>query len=139
MLAALVYGPGLWTAGPVIAGDDGPRVGRHDEARLSAGSFHTCAVKADGDIHCWGDHSNAVDQTGPYVQVSAGTLHTCAVEASGDIHCWGDVRFGKAADQTGPYEQVSAGDSHTCAVKASGDIHCWGDNSFGQSSDQTGP
>jgi hypothetical protein len=102
--------------------------------QVSAGRAHTCAVKANGDIDCWGfnGQGRAADQTGPYVQVSAGRAHTCAVKANGDVDCWGSNGLGQAADQAGPYGQVSAGFAHTCAVKASGALACWGDNSVGQ-------
>src|SRR5580765_5197171 len=130
VVSALAVALGLAMAGSATAGDDGPRVRRHDDARVSAGGAHTCAVKANGDVDCWGlnDDGQAADQTGPYVQVSAGFLHTCAVKANGDVDCWGDNGFGQATDQTGPYVQVSAGGSHTCAVKANGDVDCWGNN-----------
>jgi alpha-tubulin suppressor-like RCC1 family protein len=145
MLGTLALG--VVIAGPATAGDDGPRVGQHADTRISASLYHACAVKANGDIDCWGlnvatylDFGQATDQTGPYVQVSARSEgHTCAIKANGDVGCWGLNEDGQATDQTGPYVQVSAGGVHTCALKANGDIHCWGNNFQGQAADQTGP
>jgi len=42
-------------------------------ASVGAGDFHTCALRPAGTVACWGlnDFGQAVDQSGPYVEVSA--------------------------------------------------------------------
>src|SRR5207249_2808070 len=73
---------------------------------LSAGTFHTCAVRADGTVWCWGDNGFeqlGVAEMGPrstpvqvrflsgaVVSVAAGGQHTCALLANGTVECWGD-------------------------------------------------
>lgn len=52
-LGALAVGLGLGMPGGAAAHDDF-RIARHDEARVSAGASHTCAVKANGDVACRG-------------------------------------------------------------------------------------
>ena len=104
---------------------------------VSAGRFHTCAVRAgDGTVVCWGDNSSGqtvVPATvGAVTQVSADGYHTCAVKASdGTGVCWGDNIAGEnnVPATLGAVKQVSAGFYHTCAVKASdGTVVCWGFN-----------
>jgi alpha-tubulin suppressor-like RCC1 family protein len=126
--------------------------------QVSSGGFHTCVVKQDNSLWCWG--SNIYGQLGiasltnksseqpvqvatGVLQVSAGKWHTCAVKTDNSLWCWGNNSFGQlgTGDLINRYSptqimtsvsQVSAGDFHTCAVKTDGTLWCWGDNSSGQ-------
>ena len=127
---------------------------------ISAGGEHTCAVKTDGTIRCWGynnegqlgdnsttSRSTAVTVSGisNAVQVSGGDRHTCAVLNTGGIKCWGkgnDGRLGRGntTNSKTPVSvsnisnaiQVSAGQYHTCALLANHKIKCWGYGGDGQ-------
>ena len=107
---------------------------------MAAGYSHTCAVKANGELVCWGFNSDGQCNVPPHVgqvaAVAAGHLHTCAVKANGDLICWGGdyLNFGvcRVPPDLGPVVAVAAGYSHTCAVKANGELVCWGFNSDGQ-------
>ena len=73
---------------------------------VSAGDFHTCVVKADGTIRCWGDNSDgqAVVPAGfisGVSQVSAGYDQTCVVKADGTLGCWGRNQHGQATVPAG--------------------------------------
>jgi alpha-tubulin suppressor-like RCC1 family protein len=59
---------------------------------VSAGDSHTCGVKTDGTIACWGSNSygKATPPPGTFTVVSAGYNHTCAVRTDGSVTCWGD-------------------------------------------------
>ena len=88
-------------------------VGLTDAVDVTAGHWHTCALRRAGNISCWGsDHDGQlgdghvgdkfdsavpVDVTGisDAVAVSAGGEHTCAVHATGEISCWGDNWLGE--------------------------------------------
>src|SRR6185369_10165401 len=59
---------------------------------LSAGSYHTCWLKDNGTLVCWGrdDYGQATPPDGmSFIQVSAGHLHTCGVQSNGTLACWG--------------------------------------------------
>jgi alpha-tubulin suppressor-like RCC1 family protein len=81
---------------------------------VAAGSNHTCAVRANGAVVCWG--SNGSGQLG--VGDTANRISPTAV--------LGD------AGNPGPAVAVAAGDAHSCALVVNGTVRCWGDNGFGQ-------
>ena len=95
---------------------------------LSTGRRHTCAIRTDSMIECWGD--NRLGQSDPpkgeYVAVSAGHEHSCAIRADGTIACWGGGPEGLLYPPDGKYVAVSAGHEHNCALRIDGDIQCWG-------------
>ena len=80
--------------------------GIDDAVDVTAGHWHTCALRENGSISCWGsDHDgqlgNGDDEDGSAVPVevtgisnavavSAGGEHTCALRSTGEISCWGD-------------------------------------------------
>ena len=93
--------------------------------QVSAGDNHTCAIKRDGTLACWGD--DAYDQTTPpsgtFLQISAGYMHTCGVRTDGTAACWGAGRDDEGTAQlSGPFVQVSCGFFHACGVKTDGTV-----------------
>jgi len=82
---------------------------------VSAGLFHTCAVK-DGSAYCWGYNDNG--------QIGSASPDLCS-----GLPC------AKAPVAVPGLESgvttISAGGLHTCALK-DGAAWCWGDNLYGQ-------
>ena len=113
---------------------------------VSAGERHTCGVKTDGSVECWGENSSgqATPSNGSFISVTAGDHHTCGLETDGSVDCWGsNVNFvdkfrGQAAPPDGTFVSVSTGSRHTCGVKTDGFVECWGSNGLGQSSPPDG-
>ncbi|MFO0962308.1 MAG: dockerin type I domain-containing protein [Phycisphaerales bacterium] len=66
---------------------------------VTAGDYHTVALREDGTVVCWG--SNAKGQCTPpaglssVVQIAAGANHTVALRADGTVACWGDNAKGQ--------------------------------------------
>ena len=102
--------------------------------QVSAGGYHSCGLKNDGSVDCWGYNGNgqATDQAGPFTQVSAGEFHSCGLKSDGSVDCWGYNGNGQATDQAGPFTQVSAGGYHSCGLRSDDNVDCWGDNFYGQ-------
>ena len=90
--------------------------------RVSAGLFHTCEVRGDGLLSCWGANSEgqATPPGGTFVQVDAAAEHTCAVRTDGSVACWGRDSAGQATPPPGTFKQISAGFRHTCGIEAIG-------------------
>ena len=105
---------------------------------VSAGRSHTCGVKTDGQVVCWGDarFGPATPPHGSFVSVSAGLHHTCGVKTDGQVVCWGDDLGGAVALPGGSFVSVSAGWLRTCGVKTDGQVACWG---IGVSGENTPP
>ena len=104
---------------------------------VSAGSAHSCGVRTNGTITCWGgnyfgSHGQADAPAGMFQTVSASGQHSCGVRAEGTVTCWGYNGDGQTDAPAGAFQTVSAGSSYSCGVRAEGTVTCWGDNSFGQ-------
>jgi PKD domain/Regulator of chromosome condensation (RCC1) repeat len=112
-----------------------------DTEIVSAGAIHTCGVKTDTTVTCWGSGGNG--QTSPpvgtFASVSAGGLHTCGLRTDSTVACWGGSSFfGEGRPPAGNFVSVSAGDFHTCGVKSDFTLACWGANVFGEGSPPAG-
>lgn len=114
--------------------------------QIAAGDSHTCALRNDGKVFCWG--YNNYGQLGDgsteprYVPsevrrlneavttISAGAVHTCAIGQSGQARCWGRNRNGELGDGTridrkypvdvqaapNALRDIVGGDGLTCAI-----------------------
>jgi alpha-tubulin suppressor-like RCC1 family protein len=90
---------------------------------ISVGESHSCGIRGDGSISCWG--LNDAGQLGggtsggyssspapvaapsdwttsqlQALQIASGLLHTCAVMSDGNVWCWGDNSHGQLGDGT---------------------------------------
>lgn len=89
---------------------------------LTAGLRHTCALRLDGGVICWGDNDSGqlgyglIDGVGglgnqpidhgtvalpePVVELAAGALFSCVLLESGRISCWGRNASGELGVET---------------------------------------
>jgi len=102
-----------------------------NEGVLSAGASHTCGIKRDGTVACWGDNSRGQLSgipSGTFMQLSASNDHTCGIKSDGTIVCWGSNLYGQLTTipiPSGPFTQVSAGGLCSCAIRSDGSVACW--------------
>ena len=108
---------------------------------VSAGGYHTCAVKTDGAVVCWGNLGQGnIATTVPasatsISQVSAGGLFTCGLKTDGTVICWGESSSGQLVipPTATSVTQLATGYYHACALRTDATLVCWGDDSQNQS------
>ena len=138
---------------------------------VSVAYYHTCGVKRDGSLYCWGINNTGQLGVGGYtwdahvspqrvgdsydwVTVSSGGWHSCAVKTDGTLYCWGIIAQGQTAVEEGyelcedmfehptackttptqesslstNWRSVSVGRTHSCGIKTDNSLYCWGSN-----------
>ncbi len=134
--------------------------------RITSRHGHSCAIRVDGSLACWGggeadddptlvicdrpyNVGQSVPPAGSYVDVSAGSYHTCAIDTAGAVACWGagtqdndcDPDFtacGQALPPAGTFARLASGYTHTCAMRADRTVQCWGSDTGGRSTPPAG-
>lgn len=127
---------------------------------IAAAGDHTCALKENGQVVCWGfgasgqlGNGETEDQAAPVsvdglanvTALTAGSVHMCALLTTGRAKCWGfgtsgQLGNGEKASSSTPVDvadveditQLVAGAAHTCALLDTGAVTCWGAGTAGQ-------
>ena len=127
---------------------------------VSAGGYHSVAIRSGGSLYTWGGASEGQLGTGQtsdslqpvqvgsntWTSASAGSYHTAAIDTSGTLWAWGDNRAGQVGDNTTgtnrtlpvqissdtDWVAVDSGSFHNLAIKADGSLWAWGQNTSGQ-------
>ena len=119
-----------------------PPSGMHEYTAITAGAGHTCAVRADKKIVCWGYHadgSNAVpgsesDSLGfsnvNFEAVATGGVTNCGILSSEGLSCWNNEQrqYHPGAETlalTG-FTKIGAGPYHMLAIRGDGSLVTWG-------------
>lgn len=94
---------------------------------VSAGQSHTCAIKLDQTIQCWGNAGQApTPPSGTFTQLDAGENHNCALRTDGTAACWGLNNYGQATPPIGLFKQLTAGVEFSCGIRTDDTVECWG-------------
>jgi alpha-tubulin suppressor-like RCC1 family protein len=143
-----------------VGGADG---GFANGSKIWVGFAHSCVLKGDATVWCWGANdegqlgNNSTNQTDAPVQVltgvanmGAGWRHTCASSSTtNDLKCWGTNDHGQLGiagvaralvPTLGPgLATPNAGTKgeNTCALVDDAGLLCWGWNDQGQVGDGT--
>jgi alpha-tubulin suppressor-like RCC1 family protein len=135
-------------------------LGLSDVVQINTYDGHTCALRANGQVACWGDGQGGAigdgtrdNRLSPYtiaslselIDITTGLSHSCALQSDGSVWCWGfnfSRQIGVATEtfyQTTPIRvtgvtgvtEIEAGSSYSCGAGSAG-LTCWGNNSDGQ-------
>ncbi len=129
-------------------------------AKVAGGRNHTCGVRTDRSLWCWGNNGDGslglgdtTDRRVPtrvgtdldWAKIGTGAYHTCGVRADRSLWCWGNNGDGQLGlgDETNrlvpnrvgtdlDWVEISTGVYHTCGVRADRSLWCWGSNGAGQ-------
>ncbi|MBX3606198.1 MAG: hypothetical protein KF788_13035 [Piscinibacter sp.] len=148
----IVYnGAGLVTSGGAVLTVTAapPPVSISAAGTLAAGNNHSCALRADGRVACWGSNVNGQLGNGsfgatpvatpvvwnlaePVKQVAAGATGSCALTAtSGRVFCSGFVANAYAPTELAGFsgvKGVAMGAQHACLIASDDAVWCWGSN-----------
>lgn len=102
----IIKDPGFGVFRPVLPNPE-------DFVEITAGDYHTCARKNNGNVYCWGQEGGplyiaTVMQTPKLIfqgatTVDAGREHTCSLISSGAAYCWGGGNQGQLGVASGQY------------------------------------
>ena len=140
--------------------------GIDDAAEISAGWNHTCALRNDGTIWCWGgnEHGQLGDGTlenrpapvqagdiSDFTSLAAGGFGTCGIRSNETVWCWGDgdrgtLGDGNSTDSAVPVQvsgligaqRIAMGFFTVCAW-TNPDIYCWGEVAWAGSATSATP
>lgn len=128
-----------------------------DVVQVQGGAAHTCALKSDGTVWCWGQGARGQLGEGATVarsepvqtvnlsgasNLAVGHEHTCAIDQSGAVKCWGDggggrLGYGGSSLRFTPTDvampsdvvavELAAGKEFTCMRTAGDEVYCWGE------------
>jgi alpha-tubulin suppressor-like RCC1 family protein len=153
---AYVYGtPPSNTLPNTVAG-----IGGSIAEKVAGGYAHTCGLRKDGTVKCWGLNNRGqlgvgntnnsslpelVPGLGSVIDLAAGNAHSCAVLGSGSVLCWGANSYGQlgvgdTSDRSAPTTVFGISDAiavtaqafTTCALHSNGTVSCWGYGSDGE-------
>jgi len=136
-----------WGCGPGGVEGDGADTGQcsvpenlSGVVAISAGAFHSLAVRADGHVVAWGCRGRDGGQCGVpadlsgVTAVAAGTFHSLALRRDGTVVAWGCGSFdgGECSVPSGLSDvtAVAAGEFQSLALKRDGTVVAWGCGSF---------
>jgi alpha-tubulin suppressor-like RCC1 family protein len=155
-------GNGVGTLGASVSTPITTFAGGTNWKQVSAGSFHTAAIKTDGTLWTWGSGNNGTlgnasitSRSTPvttfaggnnWKQVSAGNQHTAAIKTDGTLWTWGIGNNGQQgtnniSNRSTPvttfaggtnWKQLSAGYGFIAAIKTDGTLWTWGIGNNGQ-------
>ncbi len=121
-----------WGAQTLARGNPGFRMA---PVGIAAGDAHTCTVRGNRGVGCWGD--NAFGQRNAAIHraqsISANADHTCSLQVGGEARCWGDNTHNGSTPPSVSLRMLDMGQFNGCGVGANGAANCWGWNVNAQS------
>jgi hypothetical protein len=106
--------------------------------QISAGGRHTCGLRTDHTVACWGSHlsdpiilagvlgnSQSTPLSGEFTQVTAGFEHSCGLRPDQTMECWGGFGQLQSPEKTS-YLQIYEMGYSNCGIKPDHTASCFG-------------
>ena len=113
--------------------DEETRSSESNWVSVASGSSHSCGLRIDVSVECWGcresdsgiprDHGQCDAPSGRFKAVSASSHSSCAIGMDGTVTCWGHEK-----DEVPSVEDcqlLRAGDWASFAMDRNGVVHHW--------------
>ena len=150
-----VFGLDGVPATPADAAPDASMDGSWRE--VTAGVSHTCAIRMDDTLWCWGrndagqlglgsaarESDQPAQVPGTWKHVSSLFMTTCAIDSTDAMYCWGLSDNGQAGSNVArvlapnlidgeTWSEVATGYYFSCGITTDGAAKCWGYNVNGE-------
>jgi len=105
---------------------------------ISAGYYHSLALKSDGTVVAWGRNSYGQASVpagmSGVIAIAAGGYHSLALKNDGTVVAWGDNNAYQSTVPAGLSDvtAIAAGVDYSLALKSDGTVVAWGWNANGQ-------
>ncbi len=126
--------------GSNAAGERDAPAGLTDAIAISAGGYHSLALRAGGGVIGWGGNwagqATPPADLAPATAISAGGFHSLALQADGTIAAWGRDDEGQCSGAAGlkKIAAIAAGSYHSLVLRRNGTVAAFGSNAIGQTS-----
>lgn len=108
--------------------------------QIAASQDHTCGIKADNTLECWGAETDGAQPAsilankpaGQFRQIAMSYEHACALKTDGAAVCWGGANRFEENNAPGDvkFTQLAVGRYFACGLVAEGEsagtTKCWG-------------
>ena len=88
---------------------------------LTAGAFHTCALRAESTPWCWGHRADGRLGIAPDEGRDEAPVNPISLDDADDV----------------AWTTTAAGNAHSCAITEDAELYCWGNNRHGQLGDDS--
>ena len=88
---------------------------------VAAGALHSCAMRSNGEVRCWGNNLN------PQATAIAGQLGRNTAPIPNNLSSPPSSSIVSVTARA-----IAGGGYHTCAITTTNKARCWGSNEFGQ-------
>jgi len=120
-------------------------------AQIATTTDHTCGIRSDLTLWCWGRNdfgqlgggvalevdTPAQVGTSHYIYVAVSDGYTCAINTGNGLTCWGENSYGQLgtgktdpvngpSDLTHGWSSVATGPTSVCAIDTNDKVWCWG-------------
>ncbi|MBU1239470.1 hypothetical protein KKF84_05735 [Myxococcota bacterium] len=135
--------------------------GALDWAQVAPSVDHSCGLRGDGTLWCWGegirgqlgqgsttdrDYPVQVGTASTWLKVFTGEEYSCGILSPGELWCWGANYNGNLgngslygnsltpvrAGTASDWESGDGGQYSTCTITITGSLYCFGENGSGQ-------